>query len=292
MVRRTALHRPATAAPTLKIATWNINGVVRRLPLLLEWLAGTEPDVVALQELKAVDAAFPAAALESAGYGSAWCGQRTWNGVALLARGAAPIVSRRSLPGDDTDTQARYLEAAAFGILFTSIYLPNGNPQPGPKFDYKLAWLERLIGHAAGLVDAGHPVVLAGDYNVVPTDLDIYATRSWRDNALLQPAPREAYRRLLGQGWSDALRELHPDERLYTFWDRLRNGWPRDAGLRIDHLLVSPSLRPRLVAAGVDREIRGREHASDHAPAWIELCDAAPSPAPRRRSRARSSGAR
>jgi len=260
---------------------------VRRLPLLLEWLAETEPDVVALQELKATDGDFPEAALEAAGYGAAWRGQRTWNGVALLARGATPIVSRRALPGDDADPQARYLEAAAFGVLFTSIYLPNGNPQPGPKFDYKLAWFERLIDHASGLVAAGHPVVLAGDYNVVPTDFDIYATRSWLDNALLQPAPREAYRRLLAQGWSDALRELHPEDRLYTFWDRLRNGWPRDAGLRIDHLLVSPSLRPRLVRAGVDREMRGRENASDHAPAWIELASAAPPPATRSRRRVR-----
>ena len=242
--------------------------------MLLDWLAETTPDVVALQELKASDAEFPAAALEAAGYGAAWRGQRTWNGVALLARGDEPIVSRRSLPGDDADVQARYLEAAAFGILFTSIYLPNGNPQPGPKFAYKLAWFERLVAHAADLAAAGHPVVLSGDYNIVPTELDIYASRSWIDNALLQPAPREAYRRLLAQGWSDALRELHPDQRLYTFWDRLRNGWPRDAGLRIDHLLVSASLRSRLVAAGVDREMRGRENASDHAPAWIELSDA------------------
>ena len=248
--------------------------------MLLDWLAETTPDVVALQELKASDAEFPAAALEAAGYGAAWRGQRTWNGVALLARGDEPIVSRRSLPGGDADVQARYLEAAAFGILFTSIYLPNGNPQPGPKFAYKLAWFERLVAHAADLAAAGHPIVLAGDYNIVPTELDIYASRSWIDNALLQPAPREAYRRLLAQGWSDALRELHPDQRLYTFWDRLRNGWPRDAGLRIDHLLVSASLRSRLVAAGVDREMRGRENASDHAPAWIELSDA---PAPKRR---------
>ena len=255
--------------------------------MLLDWLAETEPDVVALQELKASDAEFPVAALEAAGYGCAWRGQRTWNGVALLARGATPIVSRRLLPGDDADVQSRYLEAAAFGILFTSIYLPNGNPQPGPKFDYKLAWFERLIAHAAGLAAAGHPVVLAGDYNVVPTELDIYPSRSWLDNALLQPAPREAYRRLLAQGWSDALRELHPDARLYTFWDRLRNGWPRDAGLRIDHLLVSASMRPRLIAAGVDREMRGREKASDHAPAWIELGDEVATRPPRARRRAR-----
>jgi exodeoxyribonuclease-3 len=181
------------------------------------------------------------------------------------------MVARRALPGDDADNQARYLEAAVEGVLVTSIYLPNGNPQPGPKFAYKMAWFERLIAHARGLMESGHPVVLAGDYNVVPTDADIYATRSWLKNALLQPEPRAAYRRLLEQGWTDAIRSLHPDERIYTFWDVLRNGWPRDAGLRIDHLLLSPSIRPRLVAAGVDREVRGRTGASDHAPAWIEL---------------------
>ena len=268
---RAALHRPAPAASLLKIATWNINGVNRRLPLLLEWLAEAAPDVVALQELKASDAEFPRAALEQAGYGAVWCGQRTWNGVAILARGAEPIVSRRALPGDAADSQARYIEAAVEGVLVTSIYLPNGNPQPGPKFAYKLAWFERLLAHAEALAASGHPVVLAGDYNVVPTDADIYATRSWLDNALLQPEPRDALRRLLAQGWTDAIRALHPEARIYTFWDRLRNGWPRDAGLRIDHLLLSPSIRSRLVAAGVDRELRGREHASDHAPAWIEL---------------------
>jgi len=181
------------------------------------------------------------------------------------------VVSRRALPGDAADTQARYLEAAVEGVLVSSIYLPNGNPQPGPKFAYKLAWFERLLAHAEALAASGHPVVIAGDYNVVPTDADIYATRSWLDNALLQPEPRDAYRRLLAQGWTDAIRALHPEARIYTFWDRLRNGWPRDAGLRIDHLLLSPSVRSRLVAAGVDRELRGREHASDHAPAWIEL---------------------
>ncbi|MEO8835811.1 MAG: exodeoxyribonuclease III [Caldimonas sp.] len=255
----------------MKIATWNINGVNRRLPLLLRWLAEARPDVVALQELKASDAEFPREAIEAAGYGAVWHGQRTWNGVALLARGAAPIVSRRELPGDGADTQSRYIEAAASGVLVTSIYLPNGNPQPGPKFDYKLAWFERLLVHARALADSGHPVVLAGDYNVVPTDADIYATRSWLKNALLQPAPREAWQRLLAQGWTDAIRTLHPGERIYTFWDVLRNGWPRDAGLRIDHLLLSASLRPRLKRAGVDRDVRGWEHASDHAPAWIEL---------------------
>jgi exodeoxyribonuclease III len=224
-----------------------------------------------LQELKSADAEFPRAAVEAAGYGAAWRGQRTWNGVALLARGRDPVVSRRALPGDAADTHARYLEAAVDGVVVTSIYLPNGNPQPGPKFDYKLAWFERLLVHARALADSGHPVVLAGDYNVVPTDADIYATRSWAKNALLQPAPRAAYRRLLAQGWLDALRALHPDERVYTFWDYLRNSWQRDAGLRIDHLLLSESLQPRLVAAGVDRHVRGRDNASDHAPVWIEL---------------------
>jgi exodeoxyribonuclease-3 len=246
------------------------------LALLLEWLAEARPDVVALQELKASDAEFPRAALEQAGYGAVWRGQRTWNGVAILARGVQPIASRRELPGDAADTQGRYLEAAVDGVVVTSIYLPNGNPQPGPKFAYKLAWFERLIAHAQALLASGHPVVLAGDYNVVPTDADIYATRSWLKNALLQAEPRDAYRRLLAQGWTDAIRALHPEARIYTFWDALRNGWPRDAGLRIDHLLLSASIQPRLRAAGVDREVRGRPGASDHAPAWIELGPAKP----------------
>ena len=241
------------------------------MPLLLEWLDESRPDVVALQELKATDAEFPRAAIEGAGYGAVCRGQRTWHGVALLARGTEPVCSRRQLPGDPADAEARYIEAAIDGVLVTSIYLPNGNPQPGPKFDYKLAWFERLLAHARSLADSGHPVVLAGDYNVVPTDADIYATRSWAKNALLQPAPRAAYRRLLAQGWLDAIRALFPDEPVYTFWDYLRNSWARDAGLRIDHVLLSESLKPRLVAAGVDRHVRGRDNASDHAPVWIEL---------------------
>jgi exodeoxyribonuclease-3 len=240
--------------------------------------------VVALQELKASDAEFPRAALEAAGYGAVCCGQRTWNGVAILARGAEPIATRRTLPGDAADAQARYLEAAVFGVVVTSIYLPNGNPHPGPKFTYKMAWFERLLAHAAALAASGHPVVLAGDYNVVPSDADIYATRSWLDNALLQPQPRAAYRRLLAQGWTDVIRTLHPEASIYTFWDKLRNGWPRDAGLRIDHLLLSASLRPRLLGAGVDREVRGRPNASDHAPAWLTL-------APLKRRGSRSNGA-
>ena len=255
----------------MRICTWNVNHLGKRLAQLLAWLDATRPDVVALQELKATDAQFPRAQIEAAGYGCAFVGQKSWNGVALLARGSEPIVVRRTLPGDAADTQARYLEAAIGGILVASLYLPNGNPQPGPKFAYKLAWFERLIAHAAGLVASGHPVVLAGDYNVVPTDADIYSAASWLTNALLQPAPRAAYARLLAQGWTDALRKRHPDARLYTFWDYRRQRWPRDAGLRIDHLLLSRSLRPTLRAAGVDRELRGAQGASDHAPAWVEL---------------------
>ncbi|MGZ5278067.1 MAG: exodeoxyribonuclease III, partial [Caldimonas sp.] len=253
----------------MKIATWNVNDVVKRLPLVLDWLAEAEPDVVALQETKSLDAAFPRAALEAAGYGALICGQRPWNGVALLARGAEPIEIRRALPGDPGDTQRRYLEAAVAGVIVTSLYLPNGNPQPGPKFAYKMAWFERLLGHAGELMKTGHPVVLAGDFNVVPTDADIYSPASWLDNALLQPEPRAAFARLLAQGWVDAIRARRPTERLYTFWDYRRNRWARDAGLRIDHLLLSPAMARRLQDAGVDRAVRGREGASDHAPAWV-----------------------
>ena len=255
----------------MRIATWNINDINKRLPLLLAWLDVAKPDAVALQELKTLEAQFPRSALEAAGYGSVAVGQKTWNGVALLARGADPVPVRRALPGDPDDTQARYIEAAVGGILVASLYLPNGNPWPGPKFDYKLAWFERLIRHAAELWKAGVPVVLAGDYNVVPTDADIYAPATWLDNALLQAEPRAAYARLLKQGWTDGLRKMHPKERVYTFWDYRRKRWQRNAGLRIDHLLLSKDLKPRLLAAGVDRGVRGMEDASDHAPAWVEL---------------------
>jgi exodeoxyribonuclease-3 len=255
----------------MKIATWNINNVQRRLPLLLAWLEATRPDVVALQELKVTDAEFPRAALEAAGYGCVCAGQRTWNGVALLARGMEPVLVRRTLPGDAADQQSRYIEAAVAGCIVASIYLPNGNPQPGPKFDYKMAWFARLHAHAASLFGSGHPVVLAGDFNVVPTDDDIYSPKSWLDNALLRPEPRAAWRELLGQGWTDALRTRHPDQRIYTFWDYKRNRWARDAGLRIDHLLLSAGLAPALLDAGVDRAVRGMEDASDHAPAWAQL---------------------
>jgi exodeoxyribonuclease-3 len=255
----------------MKIATFNINGVNRRLPNLLSWLDRARPDIVALQELKANDGAFPAADLARAGYGAVWRGQQTWNGVAILARDVEPVLTRRSLPGDPQDTQSRYIEAAVNGVLVASIYLPNGNPQPGSKFAYKLAWMERLKAHAADLFASGLPVVLAGDYNVVPTDADIYSTRSWSKDALLQPESREAFGGLLAQGWTDAIRARHPDAPIYTFWDYKRDRWSRDAGLRIDHLLLSPDLAPRLVEAGVDREVRGLEGASDHAPAWIVL---------------------
>ncbi|MBA3599331.1 MAG: exodeoxyribonuclease III [Methylibium sp.] len=255
----------------MRIATWNINNIHSRLPLLLAWLDATRPDVVALQEIKSTERDFPMAELQSAGYGALVVGQKTWNGVALLARGSDPVLIRRALPGDPQDAQARYLEAAIGGVIVASLYLPNGNPWPGPKFDYKLAWFERLIAHAAELWKTDHPVVLAGDYNVVPTDADIYSPKTWLDNALLRPEPREAYRRLLEQGWTDALRKLHPKEPVYTFWDYRRNRWARNAGLRIDHLLLSKSLKARLVGAGVDKPVRGIEGASDHAPAWVDL---------------------
>jgi exodeoxyribonuclease-3 len=255
----------------VRIATFNVNGVNGRLPRLVEWLEEARPDVACLQELKAPDEKFPAAALEKAGYGAIWHGQQRWNGVAILARGCEPVETRRGLPGEPEDDQARYLEAAVNGVLIGCLYLPNGNPQPGPKFDYKLRWFERLIGHAASLLEAQCPVVLAGDYNVIPTDADVYKPERWRDDALMQPEPRDAYRRLLAQGWTDALRHLHPDETIYTFWDYWRNAWARDAGLRIDHLLLSPQAAERLDQAGVDQDVRGRENASDHAPTWVTL---------------------
>jgi exodeoxyribonuclease-3 len=255
----------------MKIATFNINNINKRLDNLLQWLDASKPDVVCLQETKTTDRTFPQAALRGAGYGAVWTGQSAWNGVAILARGDDPIEGRRSLPGDASDAQPRYIEAAVNGVLIASIYAPNGNPQPGPKFDYKLAWLERLIVHADGLYASGLPVVLAGDYNVVPTDADVYVTKSLKDNALLQPQPRAAFQRLLEHGWTDAIRTLHPDTPVYTFWDYMRNRWQRDAGLRIDHLLLSPDVAKRLVAAGVDKAVRAKEGASDHAPAWVVI---------------------
>lgn len=262
----------------MRIATFNINNVNKRLSNLLDWLKAAKPDVVCLQELKAADAEFPRAEIEKAGYRAAWSGQKTWNGVAILARGIDPIVTRKSLPGDPADDQSRYIEAAVNGVLIASLYAPNGNPQPGPKFAYKLAWMKRLAKHATELYATGAPIVLAGDYNVVPTDHDIYVTKSYEKNALVQPQSRAHFQNLIAQGWTDAIRTLHPETPMYTFWDYMRNRWPRDAGLRLDHLLLSPAAAKRLVAAGVDRDTRGRANASDHAPAWIELAAAGKTP--------------
>ncbi|WP_024890423.1 exodeoxyribonuclease III [Luteimonas huabeiensis] len=256
---------------TLKLATFNVNGIGTRLPHLLAWLDKARPDVVALQELKAVDQAFPAAELEAAGYGAIWHGQRSWNGVALLGRGTVPVESRRGLPGDPADTQSRYIEAAVHSVVVAGIYLPNGNPQPGPKFDYKLAWMERLLRRAQALVAQPHPVAILGDFNVIPTDEDVYDPKAWRKDALMQPEVREAFERLLAQGWTDALRQVHGDRRIYTFWDYFRQHAERDRGLRIDHVLLNPPLARRLVDAGVDRWVRLQEKASDHAPTWVEV---------------------
>jgi exodeoxyribonuclease III len=264
----------------LKIATFNVNGVNGRLPRLLEWLEETTPDIACLQEIKTDDTKFPAKAIEAAGYGAIWHGQRSHHGVAILARGEIPVEVRRGLPGDENDVQARYLEAQVQGLRVASIYLPNGNPAPGPKFDYKLAWFERLIRHAHMLFESGLPVVLAGDFNVVPTNADIYNAWLWRFDAVLQPESRQLYERLLAQGWIDATRHLHPKERVYTFWVNA-DAFRRNAGFRMDFLLVSPPLVGRLTAAEVDSEYRIREKPSDHAPVWIRLAPLPPvSPLP------------
>ncbi len=255
----------------MKIASFNINNVNRRLDNLLAWISVAKPDVVCLQELKAADTQFPRTAFANAGYGAAWRGQSAWNGVAILARGADPIMTQTELPGDPADAQARYIEAAVNGVVIASLYAPNGNPQPGPKFDYKLEWNQRLIAHAADLLASKLPIVLAGDYNIVPEPRDIYATKSYDKNALLQPQSRADFQALLRQGWTDALRTLYPDETIYTFWDYMRNRWPRNAGLRLDHFLVSKKVRVR--GGGVDREVRGEPNASDHAPVWISIAD-------------------
>ena len=254
----------------MKVATFNVNGVKGRMPRLLEWLEETRPDVACLQEIKTGDATFPAAALEKAGYGAIWHGQRSHHGVAILARGAAPREVRRRLPGDDSDAASRWLEADVDGVRIASVYLPNGNPVPSPNFDYKLAWMERFIRHAQELMASGDPVVLAGDFNVVPTNRDIYNAGTWRFDAVLQPETREKWARVLAQGWVDATRHLHPQGRIYTFWVN-DAAFRRNAGFRMDFLLLSPALLPRLRATGVDAEHRGRVKPSDHAPAWIEL---------------------
>ena len=255
----------------MRIATYNVNGVNGRLPVLLRWLAERAPDVVCLQELKAPDEKFPEAAIRDAGYGAIWHGQKSWNGVAILARGCDPVETRRGLPGDPDDGHSRYIEAAVNGVLVGGLYLPNGNPRPGPKFDYKLRWFDRLIEHAATLIDMDVPVVIAGDYNVMPTDRDVYKPERWRDDALFAPEVKAAYFRMLEQGWIDALRTLHPDETIYTFWDYFRNAYARNAGLRIDHLLLNDPAVRMLKAADVDAHVRGWEKTSDHAPVWVEL---------------------
>jgi exodeoxyribonuclease III len=258
----------------MKVVTYNVNGIGARLPNLLRWLSEAAPDVVCLQELKAPQEKFPEAALRDAGYGVIWHGQKSWNGVAILARGSEPDEVRRALPGDPQDIHSRYIEATVQGILIGCLYLPNGNPAPGPKYDYKLKWLQRLLAHAAELVSRKEPVILAGDYNVIPTGRDVYKPERWVDDALFRVEVREAFATLTAQGWTDAIRAIHPDAQIYTFWDFFRNAYGRDAGLRIDHLLLNPALSGRLVNAGVEREVRGWEKPSDHAPTWVELRDA------------------
>jgi exodeoxyribonuclease-3 len=255
----------------MKIATYNVNSINARLPNLLRWLQETAPDVVCLQELKAPQEKFPEVAIRDAGYGVIWHGQKSWNGVAILTRGKEPEEIRRALPGDPDDVHSRYIEATVQGVIIGCLYLPNGNPAPGPKFEYKLRWLNRLIAHSAELLLSGAPAVLAGDYNVIPTEADVYKPERWVDDALFRVEVREAFANLMKQGWLDSLRTIHPTERIYTFWDYFRNAYERDAGLRIDHLLLSPTIARRLVNAGVDRTVRGWEKASDHAPVWAEL---------------------
>jgi exodeoxyribonuclease-3 len=257
----------------MKVATFNVNGINGRLTVLLRWLEETRPDVVCLQELKAPSERFPITEIEKAGYSAIWQGQKSWNGVAIIAKGRKPVETRRGLSGDPEDAQSRYIEAAIDGIVVGCLYLPNGNPAPGPKFNYKLRWFQRLTKHAAELLTLEAPVILAGDYNVMPTDLDVYKPERWIDDALFRPEVREAFRDLCAQGWTDALRALHPGERIYTFWDYFRNAWGRDAGLRLDHFLLNKQAAKRLVTAEVDRDVRGWEKASDHAPVWIELSD-------------------
>jgi exodeoxyribonuclease-3 len=255
----------------MKVATYNVNGINGRLPVLLRWLEQSEPDVACLQELKAPDEKFPAAAIEKAGYGAIWHGQKSWNGVAILARRRKPEETRRGLPGDPDDTHSRYIETNIDGMLIGCLYLPNGNPAPGPKFDYKLSWFKRLRAYAKKLFVHDEPVILAGDYNVIPTELDAYKPERWVDDALFFPESRVAYQKLLSQGWTDALRELHPDEAIYTFWDYFRNAYARNAGIRIDHFLLNGHATKMLIGGGVERQVRGWEKSSDHAPTWITL---------------------
>ncbi len=255
----------------MKIATYNVNGINGRLPVLLRWLEETQPDVVCLQELKAPDEKFPLQAIQDAGYAAIWHGQKSWNGVAILSRSGEIQELRKGLPGDPDDTHSRYIEAMIGGVVIGCLYLPNGNPAPGPKFDYKLQWFDRLAEHAAGLLKHGLPVVLCGDYNVMPTEIDVYKPERWVDDALFRPETRAAFKHLMAQGWTDAIRKLYPTETIYTFFDYFRDAYKRNAGLRIDHFLLSPEVEPRLKAAAVDLHVRGWEKSSDHCPVWIEL---------------------
>ncbi len=257
----------------MKIATYNVNGVNGRLPVLLRWLKESMPDVVCLQELKAPQEKFPIEAIKDAGYQAIWHGQKSWNGVAILSRKEEPKEIRRELPGDAEDVHSRYMEAVVNDIVIGCLYLPNGNPAPGPKFDYKLSWFERLNKHAAKLLKEDKPVLLTGDFNVMPTEMDVYKPERWVNDALFRPETREAFKKLVAQGWTDAIRKLYPDEKIYTFWDYFRNAFGRDAGLRIDHFLLNPQLAKRLIRGGVDKQVRGWEKTSDHAPVWIELAD-------------------
>lgn len=255
----------------MKIATYNVNSINARLPVVLRWLAETQPDVVCLQELKAPQEKFPEQAIRDAGYDAIWHGQKSWNGVAILSRVGEPIEIRRALPGDPDDVHSRYIEAAVNGVVVACLYLPNGNPAPGPKYDYKLEWMERLRLHAAELIKSDVPAVLVGDFNVIPTDLDVYKPERWLTDALFRPETRAAFEKLVAQGWTDAIRKLYPDETIYTFWDYFRNAYGRNAGLRIDHFLLSPELKNKLSACGVDKHVRGWEKSSDHAPVWVDL---------------------
>ena len=257
----------------MRIATYNVNGINGRLPVLLRWLNEAKPDIVCLQELKAPQEKFPEEAIKDAGYHAIWHGQKSWNGVAIMSRNEIPQEIRRALPGDDEDLHSRYIEATVSNMTIGCLYLPNGDPAPGPKFDYKLAWFERLTRHAGDLLKSGRPAVLTGDYNVMPTELDVYKPERWVDDALFRPETRTAFKKLVDQGWTDAIRKLYPGEKIYTFWDYFRNAYGRDAGLRIDHFLLSPEMDKRLLSAGVDRHVRGWEKTSDHAPVWIEIKD-------------------
>jgi len=255
----------------MKIATYNVNGVNGRLPVLLRWLDETKPDIACLQELKAPDEKFPLQAIQDAGYHAIWQGQKSWNGVAILSRHDNIKEIRRGLDGDPEDLQSRYLEATINDLTIGCLYLPNGNPAPGPKFDYKLRWFERFTEHASKLLASVKPVILTGDYNAIPTELDAYKPERWVEDALFRPETRAAFKQLVEQGWTDAIRTLYPTETIYTFWDYFRNAYGRNAGLRIDHFLLSPMVAKQLTAAGVDRMVRGWEKTSDHAPVWIEI---------------------